>query len=485
MKESLYKPAIVLLLCCTSLSLSCGTKRNIIVNVPQKTSLSLSNENKKAKYLDYREEFKKLLNKKKLLLPFSELITEAYQKVNHQPILVTKFLPEKNLQILLDYLEKCDEHGLDTTLFYIPDIKEKLAAVNASKSSDSLRAYQNLVKLELATATALIRYSMILQYGLINPGIIYTETQYSTPTLQPDSITIMHVFEVKDLKKYLDSIQPKSSAYIKLQKTLIAAKENSSSTTDEIRKSLVVNMERLRWKNRPIEEKYVSVNIPGFTLDMIDKGKSILRMKVCVGEKGQWETPQLGSKIFRIQVNPVWNIPQSIARDEISKNAAQDRYYLSNSNIKVYKKGVLIRNSESINWSTVNLDEYSFQQQPGAENALGKIKFLFENKSSVYLHDTPHKVFDQPMRAISHGCIRVQKPLELAYALFEKGSKYELIKNAMQNGYPRAKFIDLPQQIPIRIDYFTVGLDAKGTVHYYKDIYDQDPILYKAITKQF
>ncbi|MFA4868639.1 MAG: L,D-transpeptidase family protein [Pedobacter sp.] len=455
------------------------------MSVPQKPSLHLSNDNIKSKVLDFQGEFNKLLNKKKLLLPYSELITEVYETVNYQPILVTKFLPEENLQILFDYLEKSDQHGLDTNLFYIPDIKEKLAAFNASKTSDSLKTYQNLVKLELATVTALIRYSMILQFGLVNPGNIYTDTQYSTPTLQADSITIMHVFEIKDLKKYLDSIQPKSPTYIKLQKALLATNENGSTATDEIRESLIVNLERLRWKNRPADEKYVSVNIPSFSLDVINKGKSMLQMRVCVGEKGQWETPQLGSMIFRIQVNPVWNIPQSIARNETSKNAAQDRYYLSNSNIKVYKKGVLIRNSESINWSTANLDEYSFQQQPGVENALGKIKFLFENKSSVYLHDTPHKVFNQPMRAISHGCVRVQKPLELADVLFDKSPKYQLIKNAMANGYPRAKFIDLPQQVPIRIDYYTIGVDTKGTIHYYKDIYELDPILYKAITKQF
>ncbi|MNH34539.1 murein L,D-transpeptidase [compost metagenome] len=89
------------------------------------------------------------------------------------------------------------------------------------------------------------------------------------------------------------------------------------------------------------------------------------------------------------------------------------------------------------------------------------------------------------MRAISHGCVRVQKPLELAYMLFDKDPKYQLIKSAMKNGYPRAKFIDLPQQIPIRIEYYTVGIDTKGSIHYYNDIYDLDPMLYKAITKQF
>lgn len=480
---------VILLLCCASLFFSCGLKQGLTTNNTKTFSLPIS---KKVKhhYVDFQAEFKKILNKKRSLLPYLDLINNVYRKADYQPVLVPKFLPQNQLQLLVDYLERSNEHGLDQNLFFISDIKEKLAAVNAfiptdtlSKPIDTLRRYQKLTKLELAVAGAMIKYSMILQFGLVDPEKVYA--QYSTPTLQPDSNAVLHVFEVKDLKNYLDSIQPKTSAYIALQKALFAINRDSSTSSVDLRNTLVVNMERLRWQNRPKEHKFVSVNIADFSLDVINKGKSVLHMKVCVGEKGQRETPQLGSMIFRIQVNPVWNVPQSIARDEISKHAAQDRFYLANNNINVYKKGVLIQDPESIDWGSENIDQYSFQQQPGPENALGKIKFLFNNESSVYLHDTPlQKIFNQPMRAVSHGCVRVQKPLELAYALFGKDKKYQLIKRAMETGYPRAKFIDLPQQIPIRLNYYTAGIDAHNTVQYYKDIYDLDPILYHAINIQ-
>lgn len=480
---------VILLLCCVSLFFSCRIKRGVKTNNINTFSLPLS---KKVKhhYVDFQAEFKKILNKKRSLLPYSDLISNVYRKTDYQPILVLKFLSEGQLQVLVDYLEKSNEHGLDPNLFFISDIKEKLAAVNAStptdtlyKPIDTLRTYQRLTKLELAAAGALIRYSMILQYGLVDPEKIYE--QYSTPTLQPDSSSVLRIFEIKDLKNYLDSIQPNAPVYIALQKALYAINQDSSTNSGEIRNTLLVNMERFRWKNKPIDQKYVSVNIADFSLDVINKGKSILHMKVCVGEKGQRETPQLGSMIFRVQVNPVWNVPQSIARDEISKHAALDRFYLSNNNINVYKKGILIQDSETIDWDTADIDQYSFQQQPGPENALGKIKFLFNNESSVYLHDTPlQKIFNQPMRAVSHGCVRVQKPLELAYTLFGKEKKYELIKRAMETGYPRAKFIDLPKQIPIRLNYYTVGIDDHNNVRYYKDIYNLDPILYHAITLQ-
>lgn len=478
MKGPLHKPVLILIVCCASCCLSCGMKRNIAHSTRQ--PLQQLAPNLKMKNWNFESEFKRILNKKKALLPYSELICSTYHKINYQPILVNRFLPQHGLQIFLEHLEKSDQHGLDANLFLTNDIKEKLASAHTSKSASTLKELRSLAELELEVANALIRYSMILQFGLVNPEKIYAG--YSIPTLQADSNLVMQVFEIKDLNKYLDSIQPKFPAYLVLQKALALNKEDNSTDANKIRDKLLVNLERLRWKNKPQEQKFVVVNIPSYNLDVISKGKSVLHMKVCVGEKEGWETPQIGSMIFRIQVNPVWNIPPSIARDEISKFATQDPYYLANKNIRVYKKGVLIKKTESIDWSSANLDQFSFQQQPGPDNALGKIKFLFENSSNVYLHDTPlPKIFNQKERAVSHGCIRVEKPLELAFALFEKGPKYQLIEKAMKSGYPRAKYIDLPQQIPIRLYYYTAEADGNNTIQYYKDIYNLDPILYKAI----
>lgn len=474
----MYKPVLILLVCCASFCLSCGMKKGITHSKEQ--PFHLFTPNLKLKNWDFKAEFKKILKKKKVLLPYSDLVCSTYYKMNYQPVLVDRFLPQHGLQTLIGYLEKSDQHGLDSNLFLLSDIKEKLAIARTSTSASTLKELRNLAELELDIANALIRYSMTLQFGLVNPEKIYAG--YSTPTFQADSNVVMQVFGVNDLNKYLDSIQPKFPAYLALQKALAINKRDSSNNANEIKRKLLVNLERLRWKNRPKEQKFVVVNIASFSLDVINKGKSELHMKVCVGEKGNWETPQLGSMIFRIQVNPVWNIPQSIVRSETIKLASQDRYYLANNNINVYEKGILIKNSESIDWSSAKIDQLFFQQQPGPDNALGRIKFLFENSSNVYLHDTPlQKMFDQKVRAVSHGCIRVEKPLKLAYALFDKGQKYQLIERAMKNGYPRAKFINLPQQIPIRLYYYTAELNNNNTVQYYKDIYDLDPVLYDAI----
>lgn len=419
---------------------------------------------------DFNTAFRKILKNKS-----DTLISNYYKKRTYKPVFITRFLADRQLQVFLSYLMNSGQHGLEPEQFFAETLKKQLTEVEDHNSST------NLAKLELTIAHSLLKYSMAMQFGVVNPNKIYNN--YAIVTKMPDSATLLRVFEVQNLKHYLDSIQPKDKRYLALQKALITLRQEQNSNKEQI-EMLVINLERLRWKNKPPTQKYVLVNIADFSLDVMDNGKSILHMKVCVGEPNGKETPQLSSTIHSVQVNPVWNIPQSIARNEIAKHANEDRYYLANNNINVYHQGKLIRDVESINWTVANLNDYSFQQQPGAENALGKIKFLFNNQSSVYLHDTPiQAAFNQEIRAVSHGCVRVQKPLELAYALFGKSEKYNQIKRAMQSGYPRAKFIGLAQQLPIQLTYYTTLVDNAGKVRFCKDVYGLDRVLYVALQK--
>ena len=532
---------------------SCGVRRpldnRIVKENPRDFKTQPSRKDSLADYRDkkalkaaqqeekLRAAFKEILENKLAGLPYPELINSFYERGGYQLVMVPRFLPDHQLQNLLEYLNNSGHHGLDAKLFMVSDFKNELDEVSEYKSSDTLKIHRRLAKLELAFVNSLIRYSIALQYGITDPSRIYEH--YAIPTLLPDSSFVRNVLEIHDLKSYLDSIQPKDKTYCALQKALVKleqdtvtakplmvenkvdakqglkaeaklslkeearqnlkkatkkgvkemvvkplSKETRDSIREHTRQTLVVNMERLRWKNKPVQQKYVLVNIADFSLDVMDQGKSVLHMNVCVGEPGDKQTPQIGSMISLVQINPVWNIPQSIARNEISRYAADDRYYLANNNIKTFKKGKLVRDTESIDWASADIGEYSFQQQPGLKNSLGRIKFLFKNASSVYLHDTPVRtVFKQKNRAISHGCVRVEKPLDLASALFGKDDKYNLIKSGMGSGYPRAKFIGLPQQVPIRLFYYTVWLNDKGTVHFAKDIYGLDPVVYEAMQK--
>lgn len=313
------------------------------------------------------------------------------------------------------------------------------------------------------------------------------------------------VFHKDNLKNYLDSIQPKNPQYIALQKALVSGYQAPGLSKVETQRIITINLERLRWKNKPTQNKYVIVNIPDYTLDVIDSGKSVLNMKVCVGQgrnkdntysianyvdsakvdvPNPHETPQLNSLIYCADVNPVWNIPQSIVSKEIVKAARDDRFYLANKGIDVFKDGRKIENTEDINWSAAGKEgsDYEFKQRPGDENSLGKVKFLFNNKSSVYLHDTPAKsAFKKPERDVSHGCVRLGDPQALALNLFGPGAKYDLVAKDMKLDKPEPTTINLPVKIPVYITYITCWADTSGTLQVRKDVYGLDTVLYASL----
>ncbi len=461
---------------------------------------------KKVEAETFAQVFKQTLEEKRGSLRNPKLISAFYETNDYDPVLMMKHMPEENVKAFAERLGKAEEHGLAPEMFdaaHISSLVNKVYDKKAIKSVDE--AYRTIAELELATANSLIDYSNALQYGIISPRRIYA--RYFTETKRPDSVSMSQVWKVDDLKTFLDSIQPKAEGYQTLQKALVSGVTAPGMTAEETKRILQVNLERLRWKNREDAKKMVVVNIPDFRLDVLENGKSVLNMKVCVGEGREVdptqlreydendlkkdrpfsrETPQLASLIHSVQVNPVWNIPKSIATNEISKHAAADPYYLANQGIDVYQNGERIEDPELIDWSDPEAGtKYSFKQRPGDANALGKIKFLFKNGSSVYLHDTPAKAaFSLANRAVSHGCVRVEKPLELAKALFGNGAKYETIAREMQNeGNPEAKDIALPEKVPVHLTYKTAWADEGGKVQFRKDVYGLDVVLYSYLSK--
>jgi murein L,D-transpeptidase YcbB/YkuD len=496
-KYTRLKPFFILL-CAFGLLLliqSCHKKRSDLAN-----ALYGKGRNKVFKKLD-PQAFASVFDQE--LKEQSAELKAFYQENDDEPVLVLRNFKNDNLKTLAQKLSKSGEHGLDPALFDAPVYNELLGKFydpKAIKTTDE--AYHDLARLELMTAKELVRYSKVLQYGLIDPKTIYK--QYDTQTREPDSTFAPRVLNHGDLQAYLDSIQPKNPQYKALQTALASGKPIGNLSAEESRRVLTVALERLRWQNKPQAKKYVLVNIPDFRLDIMENGQSVLDMKVCVG-KGRnmdfrktlvsyadtdrvdhptHETPMLNSMIYEVQVNPVWNIPQSIASKEIIVQAKADPYYLSNNNIDVYQKGRQI-DPDSIDWSAADAADYSFKQEPGADNSLGKLKFLFKNKRSIYLHDTPVKsAFAESVRAVSHGCVRVEKPLELARALFGDGPKYNLIQKDYAADKPDPTDIALPARVPVYITYVTCWPDSSGVIQYRRDVYGLDIVLYAAMEKQ-
>jgi murein L,D-transpeptidase YcbB/YkuD len=239
-------------------------------------------------------------------------------------------------------------------------------------------------------------------------------------------------------------------------------------------RQMELNMERLRWILGNIEERFIVVNIANFQLDVIENDKSILSMKVVVGKPYQ-RTPIFTSKMTYIVINPAWNIPDSIARKEILKKIEKNPNYLAEQNIKVL---------EEVKGSRKALP-YRFRQEPGPLNPLGTIKFMFPNEYDVYLHDTSAKrLFSENVRTFSHGCTRIEKPLELAEYLFREDphwSRKELVA-AIEKGTEQTVMI--PHPVNVHFLYLTAWVDESGSVQFRNDVYGRDKSLDEALRKK-
>jgi murein L,D-transpeptidase YcbB/YkuD len=450
--------------------------------------------------------FEEVFNQKKAGLTHPDFILDFYEKNHFNPVFVLNHLYNGDLDKLTNYLDRAGEHGLNAEMFQSDQLKALIARFHAKPGIKTLNeAYHDMAELELAASNSLIGYSNAMQFGAINPRSIYQ--RYFLSTRQPDSLSMLNVFHIGDMQSYLDSVQPNDPQYLALQKALKTGLTGPKMSAEETRRLIIVNMERLRWKNKPIGDKYVVVNIPDFTLDVVDSGKSALHMKVCVGQgrnmdyantlenyndtckedkPGEHETPLLNSQIYCVEVNPVWNIPKSIANKEIIVEAAKDKFYLDNNSIDVYKDDKLVDDPEDIDWTKITKDNlpYDFKQRPGSDNSLGLIKFMFDNKSNVYLHDTPVKsAFYRTMRAVSHGCVRLGDPKGLALSLFGKSERFQSISDDMGKDDPDPTTVYLPKKVPVYITYVTCWADENGNLQFRKDVYGLDIVLWDHLSR--
>ena len=246
-------------------------------------------------------------------------------------------------------------------------------------------------------------------------------------------------------------------------------------------KQMMVNLERLRWLPENVENNYLLVNIPEYKLHVFENAKPIWETNVVVGKEGKQTTIFRGN-ISKIILNPYWNVPTSIINKEILPNLKRNRNYLSKNNMEVVAGGQVM-NPKTINWSKyVKNIPYEIRQKPGKDNSLGKMKFLFPNSYSIYLHDTPAKeLFDRNKRDFSHGCIRVENPEKLATYLLKNNPSWsqQSIDKVLETS-DETEIVVKPT-MPVYITYFTAWVDSKGNLNFRKDIYNLDEELAKEI----
>ncbi len=245
---------------------------------------------------------------------------------------------------------------------------------------------------------------------------------------------------------------------------------------------LSVNMERWRWQKKPLPERYVVVNVPAFMLKVVEQDSVLLQSRVIVGKR-ETQTPELESVIRSFIIYPYWHVPRSILK-EILPGIQSDTNYLRKHNYQVLDEQGKVMNASKLDWAS--LDEKNFpyvlRQREGSENTMGVLKFVFNNNYNVYLHDTNARgLFWRENRAMSHGCVRVHKAVELARYLAKDDDTYVGPEDLDQYLLVQHKLtVEVVKPIPVLLQYFTAESE-NGKVVYYDDIYGKDSDLLNAM----
>ncbi|MEN8231882.1 MAG: L,D-transpeptidase family protein [Thermodesulfobacteriota bacterium] len=250
---------------------------------------------------------------------------------------------------------------------------------------------------------------------------------------------------------------------------------------EEIVDTIILNMARWRWLNIELGRRYILVNIANYELMAVEEGRRKIEMPVIVG-KQQHQTPVFSRRIQYVDINPFWNIPSSIAANEELPELRKDQFYLADRKVRVFSSwedNAVELDSTAIDWQAVSSNDmkrYKLRQDPGPWNALGKVKFVFPNEYSVYIHGTPaQELFENNIRDFSHGCIRASRPLALAeFLLSEEKQEWPLVRIQEIADMGERTVVRLSDPVAVHITYQTAWFDNSGEINFNSDVYGRD-----------
>lgn len=412
---------------------------------------------------------------------------------------------------LLEYLRtELPANGLDARSFLTSQIEEDLDIIH-KLAFDSVKQSINevLPRLDYNLSKAYVRYVAGMRYGFVRPDKLlnklyirqdrgYYAHLFDYEIKAPAYGEVIQKMTEEDRIDYLTSSQPTSYIYKDLQEHL------KKCTDKDERRKTAVNMERCRWKIKHPEkgQRMVLVNLPSQQLWGIG-GKEPLSMKICCGA---WDTktPLLCSQIGYIQVNPEWSLPPKIVESDFSRHVGDSAWFARHQYFVVNRKTGDTLNIASIGASGMKNQGLRFVQRGGAGNSLGRIVFRFLNNFSIYLHDTNQKyVFDRDRRTVSHGCVRVEKPFELASFMLpdvddwtldrlrismdippvtERGMKWLKDHAGRPRPYKLLAYHAITPKMPIYIVYYTVFPNPEtGVIETWPDFYGYDKPIKEAM----
>jgi murein L,D-transpeptidase YcbB/YkuD len=247
------------------------------------------------------------------------------------------------------------------------------------------------------------------------------------------------------------------------------------------------NLERTRWVMRDLPDTFIMVDIAGFDVRLFRNREAIWETRAVVGQPYRM-SPIFRSTLTYLELNPTWTIPPIVLKEDVLPELRKDPSYLEQKNMQVIDYQGTPVDTDSIEWASYTADNFPWliRQQPGPKNALGRIKFMFPNPHAVYLHDTPSKsLFEEPERAFSSGCIRIEHPFELAELLLQGNTGWNRSDLILAVDSKNTQSITLTEPVTIILMYWTVTVDEDGTVLFNRDIYQRDPPIIRGLGEPF
>lgn len=419
---------------------------------------------------------------------------------------------------LADVLERqLADIGFNATAFCLPQIREDIERLRQLKFDKKNSINTIVARLEYNLSKAFVAYAAGQRFGFVNPQYVLNRYDVRDKDSTGNVINYRNLFDVDierpgtnyvsdalqqvasgSVSAFLRSSEPVSPFYHRLLGLL-------HHTDGHQRQKILVNMERCRWRekqNRQNDEKYVVVNVPAYHLWAVSPDTMIDMRAACGAQKTK--TPLLSSKITHMQVNPEWVIPMSIIRDDVARHGGDTSYFIRHRYYIADRKTGKRLSPSVVTPAMLLSGNYRVAQEGGEGNSLGRIIFRFPNNFSVFLHDTSSPgVFQRDNRGVSHGCVRVQRPFDLAVFMMDKDPDDELLdklrismgmkpetdwgRDKLDELDPAVKTprlvnnINLPSRVPLYITYYTIFQTPDSLLNHYPDVYGYDDVIGKSL----
>ena len=402
-----------------------------------------------------------------------------YGERTEPPLWITTVGFSSRAQAVIAEIQKARDWGLPAEAFDLPPAADLPASTEAQAVDE--------IKLSLA----MLKYARFARGGRVSPSRVSNLFDQASNLLDPKEV-LREIAASADPAGYLVDLHPKHDQFEHLRKALgsavaAARAKGRRPAADGTVQRIIVNMERWRWMPRDLGSYYVWNNIPAFSARVMKNGKSIYVEKAIVGQV-KYATPIFSADMRSIVFNPEWVVPQTIKTEDLQPRLRQtgrgglpDVAVLRENKLTVSFQGKPV-DATSVDWNRESIHKYTFTQAPGPSNVLGTLKFNFPNRHAIYMHDTVQRgLFNERVRTLSHGCIRVHQPDRFAALLLaaDKGWSADQVKAMLAKGHNTG--VTLSRPVPVHLTYFTMAVDGVGQMRTYDDVYGIDAKMAQAL----